>query len=282
MASLRFTKMQGAGNDFIVMNNMELALDPAQFPAIAKRVCTPGLSLGSNALMVADFPTQGGDLRMRFYNADGSEGEMCGNGARCLARYAVEKGLSGDTMTIETVAGMVYGWKQTRREYRIRLNSPEVIDLCRPVEVDGITYDCAYVELGNPGIPHAVVPIPGLAEKTQEELRPLGAKLRHHPAFPKGANVNFYDLRPDGTVEELTFERGVEDFTLACGTGTGSTVSVLTLKGLVNTTPVRVKVPGGDLKIETQLENGRIVDLFLIGDTNIVAEGVITDEDLTF
>ena len=125
MAHLPFTKMQGAGNDFIVINNMELGIDPARFPAIARRVCTPRLSLGGDALMVADRPETGGDLRMRFYNSDGTEGEMCGNGARCLARYAYEKGLSGDTMTIETVAGPVYGWRLSQREYKKKHNKQQ-------------------------------------------------------------------------------------------------------------------------------------------------------------
>ncbi len=278
---MRFTKMQGAGNDFIVLNNRQLKLPVSAFPALARRVCTRRVSLGGNALMVADFPTEGGDLRMRFYNADGSEGEMCGNGARCLARYAWENGMtSGETIRIETVAGMVLAWRVTQREYKIRLNDPGVLDLDRPVAVEGVTYPCAYVELGNPGIPHAVVPIPGLGQKTEDELRPLGAALRSHPDFPKGANVNFYDVEPGGIVRELTFERGVEDFTLACGTGSGSTAAVLTLKGLVSG-PVHLKVPGGDLRVELERQGDAIAGLYLIGDTNIVAEGELTDEDVT-
>ena len=213
MTAIPFTKMQGLGNDFIVVNNMELNLDPALFPAIAKRICTPRLSLGGDALMVADRPENGGDLRMRFYNSDGTEGEMCGNGARCLARYAYEKGLSGEEMTIETIAGPVFGRRLSQREYRIKLNTPEVMDLSRPAKVGGIIYDCAYVELGNPGLPHAVVPYPGLSTRTPDEMRSLGSILRSHPVFPKGANVNFYQPVADGEVKVLTFERGVEDYT---------------------------------------------------------------------
>ena len=281
MAHLPFTKMQGAGNDFIVINNMELGIDPARFPAIAKRVCTPRLSLGGDALMVADKPEAGGDLRMRFYNSDGTEGEMCGNGARCLARYAFENGLSADTMTIETVAGPVYGWRLTDREYKIKLNTPEVLELDHPVEINGTVYECSYVELGNPGLPHAVVYLPGLKEKSQEEMFPLGAALRSHPSFPKGANVNFYDVEPDGTFRLLTFERGVEGFTLACGTGTGSTACVLLLKGLAHAQPVCLDMMGGRLKVEAELTGGKVTGLWLIGDTNVVAKGIITDEDLT-
>ena len=277
---MRFTKMQGAGNDFIVLNNRALKLPVSVFPDLARRLCARRVSLGANALMVADFPTGDGDLRMRFYNADGSEGEMCGNGARCLARYAWENGIStGETIRIETVAGPVLAWRVTKREYKIKLNDPGVLEPDRPVEALGAVWPCAYVELGDPGIPHAVVPIPGLAGKTEGELRPLGAALRSHPAFPKGANVNFYDIEPGGAVRELTYERGVEDFTLACGTGSGSTAAVLTLKGLLSG-PVRLKVPGGELRVEVERDRERITGLYLIGDTNIVAEGELTDEDM--
>lgn len=279
---MRFTKMQGAGNDFIVVNNMELGLDPDKFPAIARRVCARRISLGGDALMVADRPQHGGDLRMRFYNADGTEGEMCGNGARCLARYAWEKGLSGEAVTIETVAGDVLGWRQSRREYKIRLNPPTVLRLDAPVELDGVSYECSYVELGEPGLPHAVVRMPALADQSLEELRPLGAALRRHPAFPKGANVNFWDLQEDGVVRLLTFERGVEDFTLACGTGSGSTAAVLTLRGLTSGGLVRLDMPGGRLQVEVERDGETVTNLFLIGDTNMVAEGELTDEDLLY
>lgn len=277
---MRFTKMQGAGNDFIIVNNRELGLPAEAFPALARRICARRISLGGDALMVADRPTGEGDLRMRFYNSDGSEGEMCGNGARCLARYAREKGLAtGETIRIETVAGLVLAWQVDRRTYRLRLNDPTVLDLDRPAQVDGRVYPCAYVELGSPGLPHAVVPIPGLDGMDRDRLRPLAAALRSHPVFPKGANVNFYDPEPDGWVRILTFERGVEDFTLACGTGSGSTAAVLTLRGLVSG-PVRFRSPGGELTVEVAREGNRVSGLFLLGDTNVVAEGELTDEDL--
>lgn len=281
MASIPFTKMQGAGNDFIVVNNMELGIPVEKFPAIARTVCAHRLSLGGDALMVADAPEHGGHVRMRFYNADGSEGEMCGNGARCLARYAYETGLAGEEIHMETVAGDVFGWRLSKREYRIRLNKPEVMKLNDPVEVDGVTYDCSYVELGNPGLPHAVVHLPGLEGKQLDELRPLGAALRSHPAFPKGANVNFWELLSDGRVCLRTFERGVEDFTLACGTGSGSTAAALTLRGIVPAGErVRLTMPGGELGVDVECGQDGVAALYLMGDTNRVAEGVITDENL--
>lgn len=277
---MRFTKMQGAGNDFIVLNNMALKLPVAALSGIAKRVCTRRVSVGGDALMVADFPERGGDFQMRFYNADGTLAEMCGNGARCIARYAFEEGLAGEAMTVETLAGPVKAWRQDKRRYKIRLNDPGVLKLHHPVAVEAVGYECAYVELGDPGIPHGVVYYPGLAAMAAEDLRALGKKLRYHPAFPKGANINFYDLLGDNEVVELTYERGVEDFTLACGTGSASVAAVLTLLEKASGPTVHFTVPGGELWVEVQRENGQITGLFLVGDTNLVCVGELTDEDL--
>lgn len=131
------------------------------------------------------------------------------------------------------------------------------------------------MELGDPGIPHVVLEIPGLMIKDKEELRELGKTLRHHEIFPKGANVNFYDVIDNDNVSVLTYERGVEDFTLACGTGAGSVVAVLTDKKLVSGDHVKVSVPGGELFI-TVSEDG----LFLTGPTAIVAEGTVNVKEL--
>ena len=138
------------------------------------------------------------------------------------------------------------------------------------------------MELGNPGLPHVVVEIDNLSDTDKDELRHLGRKLRYNERFPKGANVNFYEITGKDTVSELTYERGVEDFTMACGTGTGSVVSVLTMKKLVSGIDVKVSVPGGELfiTVEREQEDGKITDIFLTGPTNIVAEGIVTDEEL--
>ena len=129
---MRFTKMNGAGNDFLILDNREERLDPDQFPAIARTLCHRRLSIGADGLMVVEAPRQGGDYRMLFYNADGSAGEMCGNGARCICRYGYENGLAGERQTVETPSGLVTGQRIDRRSYRIRLTDPTVIDLDRP------------------------------------------------------------------------------------------------------------------------------------------------------
>ena len=277
---VEFWKMNGAGNDFIVLNNLVEKLPEAAFPALARRLCERHLSIGADGLIVVDAAQDRGDYRMRFYNSDGSLGEMCGNGARCVCRYGYETGLAGEKQTVETTAGIVTGVRISERLYRVRLNDPSVVKLNCPVEVDGTAWPCSYVELGNPGIPHAVIPYPGLRQADETQLRELGRRLRHHPAFSKGANVNFYELTGEDTLWERTFERGVEDFTYACGTGTGSVVTVLTLQGKVSGKAVKVQMTGGELIIDAKRRGSRAERLFLTGPTNIVCKGQVTDEDL--
>ena len=279
---MKFWKMNGAGNDFVVLNNLEEHLRVEDLPQVARTLCERHLSIGADGLMVVDAPDQGGDYKMRFYNADGSMGEMCGNGARCICRYGYENGLAGEVQKVETTAGLVTGWRVDQRLYRVRLNDPCNMRLDGKAEVDGATYDCAYVELGDPGIPHAAVPIENLKEYNTQALFQLGRKLRYYKDFPKGANVNFYEIIGPDHVYERTYERGVEDFTYACGTGTGSVVTVLTLLGKVSGKSVRVDMTGGTLTIDVERDSaGHVTDLFLTGPTNIVCKGEITDEALT-
>ena len=277
---MRFWKMNGAGNDFVVLNNLEEHLPAECLPQAARTLCQRHLSIGADGLMVVDAPTQGGDYKMLFFNSDGSVGEMCGNGARCICRYGYELGLAGETQTVEPTAGIVTGRRITQRLYRVRLNDPTTVKLDAPVEVDGIRHPCSYVELGNPGLPHAVVPYPNLRDADESQLRELGRKLRWHPAFPKGANVNFYEILGDDLLYERTFERGVEDFTYACGTGTGSVVAVLTLLGRVTGRNVRVDMKGGTLTIDVEHAGSQVTGLYLTGPTNVVCKGEVTDEDL--
>ena len=277
---MQFWKMNGAGNDFIILNNIQEGLPAEAFPVLARTLCTPHRSLGADGFMVVE-PAQGeGDFRMRFYNSDGSVGEMCGNGARCICRYGYETGLAGETQRVETTAGLVTGRRISRREYQVRLNDPTTISLQEELEAEGAVWPCAYVELGNPGLPHAVVPYPGLAGADPQALFRLGRALRNHPRFPKGANVNFYEVTGPDQVLEKTYERGVEDFTLACGTGTGSVVTVLTLLGQVSGQGVQVTMAGGVLTVDVERQGDQVTGLYLTGPTNLVAKGEIFDEEL--
>lgn len=272
--------MNGAGNDFIIINNMSGEIPESKWPEIARVVCERHMSVGADGLMVVERPDGNADFKMLFYNSDGSMGEMCGNGARCICRYGYEHGLAGETQTIETTAGIVTGERIDKLHYRIRLNNPSIVKLDMPITIGDTTYNCSYVELGEPGIPHVVVEIPALEICPPHKLFNLGRSLRYHPAFPKGTNVNFYEIIGSDLIYERTYERGVEDFTYACGTGTGSTITVLTLKGLVSGDHVRAQMKGGELIIDAEKENGQIKNLYLTGPTNMVLNGILTDDAL--
>ena len=284
---MRFTKMHGAGNDFVVLDAVEqpLGVAPEDLPGLICRLCDRHTGVGADGVMVLQASATGADVAMRFYNSDGSLGEMCGNGARCVCRYACECGYAGDTVHVETTAGLVTGWRQSRDRFRIRLNTPTVLETERVLTLDGETYCCGYAELGNPGIPHLTVEIPDLLLRIDDEealgaLRMLGRKLRYHPALPKGANVNFYQVTGPQHLRQLTYERGVEDFTLACGTGAGSLAAVLTASGRMDGANVQVQTAGGDLDVEVEMEAGHVENLYLTGAALIVYSGELAEEFL--
>ena len=266
---MKFTKMHGAGNDFVIINTLEEEIDFDAVPLLARTLCCRRTGIGADGLMLVA-PAQGdADYRLLFYNADGSLGEMCGNGARCIARYGYEHGLAGKTQRIDTTAGLVTGERMSETLYRIRLNDPTVIDLHRTAE----GCDCAYIELGCPGIPHAVLIKDDWDETAEDELRALGKALRYSTAFPKGANVSFVKLTGEDEIRAVTYERGVEDFTLACGTGCGSIVTALTLMGLVSGENVRISMPGGELFVSLTCDGDITHNVYLTGPTCVVFEG---------
>lgn len=286
---MNFTKMNGAGNDFLIFDGIREKILPEDCPKLAENLCRRHLSIGADGLMlVLPSEKEGCDFRMLFFNSDGTMGEMCGNGARCICRYGYETGLSGEDQTIETTAGIVTGKRIDKRNYRIRLNDPSAVkDLVIESTIGPV--EASYVELGNPGIPHAVVDctklpmavtgtLSALHGKEKEPVWDLGRELRYAKEFPKGANVNFYRIIGPDELDELTYERGVEDFTFACGTGTGSVVHVLTQKGLVSGKNVKVHVRGGLLVID--IGTGENAGIYLTGPTNMVARGTVLDEEL--
>lgn len=279
---MEYTKMHGAGNDFIIINNIVEEIPEESFPEIARALCSRRTSIGADGMMFIEEAEGCGDFRMHFYNADGTEGEMCGNGARCICRYAYEMGLSGEKQKIETISGLVRGWRIDERTYRVRLNSPTVYKEELRLELDDEAYNCSYVELGSPGLPHLVLDMPDFESMADEELYRIGKGLRGHESLPKGANVNFYWLRQDGMAVAKTFERGVEDFTLACGTGAGSIGYVLVKKEMISGNQVTINMPGGELTIQVILDPDRVEDIFLSGPAIFVSEGKVLDEDLRF
>lgn len=149
---MEFWKMNGAGNDFIIIDNRSLEAGPDRLGRMARALCRRRFSIGADGLMAVEPAEQGGDFKMRFFNSDGSVGEMCGNGARCICRYGYEQGLAGPVQRIETTAGLVVGARLKEDFYRVRLNSPTILEPRRMTALG----PAGYVELGSPGLPHAV------------------------------------------------------------------------------------------------------------------------------
>lgn len=247
--------MNGAGNDFMVIDGRGMG---GEFSQLARELCA---MTGADGFMAVDH-SDIADFRLHFYNADGSRGEMCGNGSRCICRFAYENGLAGAEMTVQTDAGIVRGKRITDSVYRVELNLPSVLQLERKGQI-------AYVELGDPGVPHAVVEIPALSWEDREQLRESAVQLRHDPAFPKGANVNFYTRLGEDTVRILTYERGVEDYTLACGTGSAATAVALWAKGRLPGKCLTVYNPGGELTVTLEAET-TVTGVYLQGETETV------------
>ena len=253
---MRVYYMNGAGNDFMVIDARGQKLD---FSALALELCK--LS-GADGFMAVDHSDKA-DFKLHFYNADGSRGEMCGNGARCICRFAYDHGIAGAEMTVETDAGLVPGWRIDENQYRVRLNNPSILDLNRKGPI-------AYAELGDPGVPHAVAEYDGDLWADADCIWDHMRSLRYDPAFPKGANVNFYQPIGEGEVKVLTFERGVEDYTLACGTGCGSIASTLWIQGRLPGNVLTAHNRGGTLKVTVSGENGAIHSILLEGPTEVV------------
>lgn len=270
---MRFTKMNGAGNDFILLDAIAEPFDESAAPALARALCDRRRSIGADGLMLVTRAEGDADYRMRFYNSDGSPGEMCGNGARCIARYGYDRGLAGDIQRIETTAGIVVGQRIEEDLYCVRLNDPTAVETEIGIPWDGQILSVSYMELGNPGIPHAVLELPEWDTMPEDELRSLGAYIRSYAAFPKGANVTFRKRLGRDHVKAVTYERGVEDFTLACGTGAGATAAAMRLRGEIRDETLRLDFPGGELQVSLSVEEDAVCDIFLTGPTVVVAEG---------
>ena len=267
---MRYTKMHGAGNSFILTENLHGELQGEDLSVLALRLCDPNSGPGADGLIVV-VPAADADFGMLFFNSDGSLGEMCGNGARCIARYGYEQGLATDPacIRVRATAGLVTGRRVSETDYQVRLNDPSVIEVHR--EAAGT--DCAYVELGRPGIPHAVVEVGPEAFEDLDVLRERGRVLRHSAAFPRGANVSFACPTDEGRVRAITFERGVEDFTLSCGTGCGAIAVSLILRGRVPGEALEIDMPGGRLRIELTRTADGVRDLLLTGPTAVMETG---------
>ena len=264
---LKFTKMNGAGNDFVVLDNLDsrLRLGAGQIA----QLCDRHRGVGADGVLIVEPPANGADFRMRYYNADGGEAEMCGNGARCFARFASRITGKHGQISFETPAGVIRAACEGEG-VRLEMSEPWDMKLDQQVRLAAETLTVHSV---NTGVPHAVVIVEDIA---QVDVRGLGAALRYHPNFaPKGTNANFVQILGPQSAAIRTYERGVEDETLACGTGVVAAALVLHEKeGAAS--PVSVKVRGGDtLLVGFEHAGGAYRNVSLSGPADFVFDGQI-------
>jgi len=266
---LHFTKMNGAGNDFVVVDNRDgrNALSRAQIA----RLCDRHRGVGGDGLLAVEPAQKGADFRMRYYNADGGEAEMCGNGARCFARFASRLSGKCGRITFETIAGTISAELQGEL-VRLGMSDPRDFRLNLTATVDGKTLVIHHV---NTGVPHAVVMMDEIESVPVAEL---GAAIRYHDLFaPRGTNANFAMPIPGSkaTIAIRTYERGVEGETLACGTGV--VASALIFHELTGAAaPIHVRVRGGDtLQVGFSGGAGSYRDVTLTGPADFVFEGEV-------
>ncbi len=263
--SLKFWKMNGTGNDFIVADNRDGAVPESQLSEFAARFCPRRTAVGADGVLLVEPPPEAGlDFRMRYLNADGSEAEMCGNGARCIAVFAHAIGAAGEEMRFATGAGPV-GARITELGAIIDMPEPTAPEE-RSIAVAGKRLDLWFVSTG---VPHAVVPV---KDPQEVEVTSLGRAIRYHQSFlPAGANVNFMSRRGSG-ITIRTYERGVEGETLACGTG--ASAAALVAHGLWQLpSPVDVEVEGGRLRIHFSAGDGEFSELRLEGPAETAYRG---------
>lgn len=271
---LHFYKMNGAGNDFVVVDNRDGALTGVLDRGTIAALCDRHRGIGADGLLAVETARDGADFRFRYYNADGGEAEMCGNGARCFGRFAAH--LTEETMprvTFETMAGRLTA-EMVDDQVRIAMSEPKDLRMDTGVVVAGAAEQVRFI---NTGVPHAVTWLPGPRELAEFEVVTAGRALRHHPAFaPAGTNANFAAVREPGHIVIRTYERGVEDETLACGTGM---VACALLHHLLTgaPSPVKVDVAGGDtLEIGFEsMPDGGFARVTLTGPADFVFEGDI-------
>ena len=266
-----FYKMSGTGNDFIIIDNRDGTWNHLVTPAFVRAVCRRRISVGADGVIFIQ-KSASYDFSWQFFNADGTRADMCGNGARCAARYAVLRGISGHHLCFETLAGPIHAEVYGTR-VKTQLTRPSMPELDIPLEINGNTYIFHSI---NTGVPHVVC----FTENIDAvPVTTLGRAVRFHPRFqPAGTNVNFVACRGANMLEIRTYERGVEDETLACGTGSvAAALIALTLGKVVS--PVSLTTAGSDiLRVYTTSMTPPFESVYLEGETTVVYNGEIWEE----
>ena len=270
MRVIPVVKMSGTGNDFLMIDNREGLLKEGEAAELAKAACPRRISAGADGVILVEKAQKSGhDFRMRIFNADGSEAEMCGNGSRCVAVFARQIGAAKESQRIETLAGSLSAVTAgDSLSAKVRLSQPSKLEVRKSVDVLGQPRDLYFI---NTGVPHAVEFV---KDVSTVDIRKTGACIRYHEVFkPKGTNANFVQLMGHDTIKVRTYERGVEDETFACGTG--ATAAAITA-GLMHNyrSPVKVQTAGGStLTIHFEKQGEGVDAPYLEGAVDTVYKG---------
>lgn len=268
---IEFFKMSGSGNDFILIDNRDQSLAVDNLTEFVRRVCERKVSAGADGLIIVE-NSHHADFRWRFFNADGSEVDMCGNGGRCAARFAYIKGIAKENMSFETGAGVIDA--EVRDDVvKLRLTDPHNMRIDFFIIIEDQPFEVDFI---NTGVPHVVHFVHNL---DQFDVFNVGRAIRYHKNFqPEGTNANFMEVQDRHAIRVRTYERGVEDETLACGTGAVASALISSWKGLADS-PVDVRVKSGEiLKIHFRKTDSGFKDIYLEGKAKVVYEGHLWDE----
>jgi diaminopimelate epimerase len=264
---LRFTKMNGAGNDFVMIDNRtgDVRLQPEQIV----RICDRHRGVGADGILLLEKGSNGADFRMRYYNRDGGEAEMCGNGARCFARYANKIANAPATISFQTLAGLIRG-ELHGELVTLQMSEPKDLQLGIDLTANGAKEHAHFI---NSGVPHVVVPV---AKVEDVDVRGRGRAMRRHERFsPAGANVNFIEKTGPKKILVRTYERGVEDETLACGTGVVASALIFAASEKVEG-PIGVTVrSGSELSVDFKRAGDKFTNVTLTGPAEFAFEGTI-------
>ncbi len=263
--------MSGSGNDFIIVDNRNKIVDEIDLPNFIAKACRRKMSVGADGFILVE-NTDAADFKWRFYNSDGSVAEMCGNGARCVARYAYLTGIAGPDMSFETQAGIVQAHVAGER-VKVKMTDPLDLKLDYPIELKNSSLSISSV---NTGVPHVVIVKDSI--DTVEVVK-VGREIRFNHRFaPAGTNVNFVCHLKDNIIKIRTYERGVEDETLACGTGAIAGAIVMACRKKLKS-PVNVLArSGGYLNVFYQENDSKYQDIYLQGDARIIYKAQLCED----
>lgn len=267
MNNLKFWKMSGSGNDFIIIDNRNLTFPKNNVRDFISKICKRSLSVGADGVIFIE-PSNIVDFKWDFYNSDGSTAEMCGNGSRCAVRYCYLNGITGKKVQFETLAGIIEAEITEDTRVKVKLTNPIDYKPELDIKLSDTTFQAGFV---NTGVPHVVIETDNIDNL---DITKYGREIRFHENFsPKGTNVNFCKVLKDNLVKIRTYERGVEGETLACGTGSAAVAYILNKKNKVKT-PVNLITSGGmELIIHVMGD-----DLYLEGEARVIYKGELTEE----